>query len=275
MKREGYADKTVEGYAKRLKFLAKHVNLDSPEAVKDFIADMKVSNTYKESIVNAYVHYVRLNGLSWTKPVYKRSRRLPNVPTTEQVNKIISSSGKKYSMIFSILRDTGVRPVELHRLTLRNLDLDKGVIYPESAKGGSPRALKLKTSTLAMLKNYLAKHDCKFPTTSMMTHVWMRVRNRIAKKLAEPQLKKIRLYDLRHYFATMLYHKTRDILYVKQQLGHKRIETTLIYTHLVQFKDDEFHVSVGRTVEECCKLVELGFTYVCEVDGAKLFKKPK
>ena len=109
----------------------------------------------------------------------------------------------------------------------------------------------------------------------MMTHVWMRVRNRIAKKLAEPQLKKIRLYDLRHYFATMLYHKTRDILYVKQQLGHKRIETTLIYTHLVQFKDDEFHVSVGRTVEECCKLVELGFEYICEIDGSKLFRKRK
>jgi len=31
----------------------------------------------------------------------------------------------------------------------------------------------------------------------------------------------------------MLYHKTRDILYVKQQLGHRNIENTMIYTQLI------------------------------------------
>jgi integrase len=243
--------------------------------VKDFIAQMQVSNCYKESIVNAYVHYVRINGLSWTKPVYKRAERLPNVPSTEQVDKIISGAGKKYSMIFSILRDTGLRPIELSRLSLKDIDLEKGIVYPQTAKGGSSRALKLKSSTLAMLKEYLVNHECKFPHTNRMTHMWIRCRNRIAKKLQEPELKKYRLYDLRHYFATMLYHKTRDILFVKQQLGHRRIEHTLIYTHLVNFKDDEYHAMVGRSIQECCKLVEAGFQFVCEVDGAKLFRKPK
>ena len=233
LKKQGYSDKTIEGYAKRLKYLEKRIDVDNPEAVKEFIAQMEVSSTYKESMVNAYVHYVRVNGLTWVKPIYKRSERLPNVPSTEQVNKIISGSGKKYSMIFSILRDTGLRPIELHRLTLREIDLEKGVVYPETAKSGSPRALKLKSSTLAMLKQYLAKKDFTlndriFPTTSVMTHVWMRIRNRLAKKLQEPQLKKIRLYDLRHHFATMLYAKTKGILYVKEQLGHRRLENTLI-----------------------------------------------
>ena len=106
--------------------LAKHIDLDRPEHVKAFIANQKHwSKAYKESCVNAYTHYVSGYGLSWDKPICWRSRRLPNVPTTEQVNKIIAHTGRKYSMIFSIMRDTGLTPVELHRLTLKNRDLDK------------------------------------------------------------------------------------------------------------------------------------------------------
>ena len=41
--------------------------------------------------------------LKWEKPTYNRDERIPNVPTTEYVNMIISASGNKYSMIFSIL----------------------------------------------------------------------------------------------------------------------------------------------------------------------------
>ncbi|MCW4052279.1 MAG: tyrosine-type recombinase/integrase [Candidatus Bathyarchaeota archaeon] len=102
------------------------------------------------------------------------------VPRTEQVNKIIAHSSRKYSMIFSILRDTGLRPIELHRLTLKNIDLEKGILHPESAKGGNPRALKLKKSTSAMLKEFATEQDFSlnkrmFPTTTVMTHVFMRI----------------------------------------------------------------------------------------------------
>ncbi len=261
--------------------LKKHVDLGNPEAVKSFIANQSEwSNAYKESCVNAYTHYVREHGLSWKKPVYKRSRRLPNIPSTEQVNKIIAHAGRKYSMIFSVLRDTGLRPIELHKLTLKNIDLDNGVIYPETAKSGNARALKLKKSTLAMLKEYVAEHDFNlndrmFPSTTVMTHVFMRVRNHLAKRLHEPELKKYRLYDLRHYFATMLYHRTKDILYVKEQLGHRRLENTLIYTHLIDFKDEEYIVRVAKTVKEACQLLEAGFEYVTEIEDAKLFRKRK
>lgn len=281
LKSAGYSDGTLKGYSKRLKMLAKHVNLDNSGAVKSLIAGQESwSNSYKEGIVNAYTNYVRQYGLSWKKPVYKRSQRLPNVPTTEQVNRIIAHAGRKYALVFSILRNTGLRPIELHRLTLRNIDLEKGIIYPETAKGGNLRALKLKPSTLAMLKEYVVKsnsglNETMFPSTDVVSHVFMRIRNRLAKRLHEPGLKKFRLYDLRHYFATMLYHKTKDILYVKEQLGHRRLENTLVYTHLISFKDEEYIVRVAKTVKEACKLIEAGFEYVTEIDGAKLFRKRK
>jgi len=86
---------------------------------------------------------------------------------------------------------------------------------------------------------------------------------------------KIRLYDFRHYYATMLYHKTKDILYVKEQLGHKIIETTLIYTHLIRFSDEEYISAVAMNLKEACELIEAGFEYVTQKDGIMLFRKPK
>ncbi|UCH69771.1 MAG: tyrosine-type recombinase/integrase [Candidatus Bathyarchaeota archaeon] len=212
--------------------------------------------------------------------MYKRQRGLPYVATTEQINKIISRASKKYALVFSVLRDTGLRPIEIHKLTLKNIDLERGAITVKSAKFGNPRVLKLKPSTQAMLREYIEKNNPSldqklFPNPSAIRHSFARYRNLVAVKLHEPTLKKIRLYDLRHHFATMLYHKTKDILYVKEQLGHKRLENTLIYTHLVDFKDEEYIVRVATTVKEACQLLEAGFEYVTEMDDAKLFRKRK
>ena len=38
-------------------------------------------------------------------------------------------------------------------------------------------------------------------------------------------------HDLRHFFATNLYNRHKDILLVKEALGHKTLESTLRYSH--------------------------------------------
>lgn len=74
----------------------------------------------------------------------------------------------------------------------------------------------------------------------------------------------------------MEYHKTKDILHVMRVLGHKSIKNTLVYTQLVDFKnDDEYVCKVAKTVEEAKTLIENGFEYVCEMGDIKLFKKRK
>jgi integrase len=272
----------LEGYEKRLRFLEANTDINNPETIKSFIAKQPTwGNAYKESMVNAYLHYVELNNLQWIKPKYSRPERLPNVPQTEQVNKIIASSGDKFSKIFSILRDSGLRPIELQRSKDKNYDLTIGLISPETAKHGNARIIKLPEQTLALLKDYISQYGYNFPTTEAMTHMWDRTRNRIAKKLKEPDLLKYRLYDLRHYYATMLYAKTKDIHLVKQQLGHKRIEHTLIYTHLINFKTDEY---VSKAVQilgnpnflnEICQLAESGFSLFTKTEEYQIFRKPK
>jgi hypothetical protein len=62
-------------------------------------------------------------------------------------------------------------------------------------------------------------------------------------------------------------------------LGHKNINNTLIYINLERaiFKtsNDEFTVRAVKSVDETCKLVEVGFEYVTEIDGKKIFRKRK
>ena len=61
-----------------------------------------------------------------------------------------------------------------------------------------------------------------------------------------------------------------------QLLGHKNIRNTLVYTHLVDWGDDEEYVcKVAKTVDEAKTLVESGFEYVTVINGNQLFRKRK
>jgi len=73
----------------------------------------------------------------------------------------------------------------------------------------------------------------------------------------------------------MEYHKTKNILYVQERLGHRSITSTLIYTHLVNFEGDEYNTGVAKTLKEDEELLKAGFEYVTERDGVKIYRKRK
>ena len=58
-------------------------------------------------------------------------------------------------------------------------------------------------------------------------------------------------------------------------MGHKRIETTLIYTQLLNLNNNEWTCKGTTNKEEARQLIEAGFEYVAEIEGTKLFKKRK
>jgi hypothetical protein len=70
-------------------------------------------------------------------------------------------------------------------------------------------------------------------------------------------------------------HRTKDILYVMQLLGHKSINNTLVYYAANRLKDDEYVCEVATTSEEACKLVEVGFEHACELNQSHIFRKRK
>ena len=102
-----------------------------------------------------------------------------------------------------------------------------------------------------------------------------RQRKHIAAKLQNQRILKISFHTFRHYKGTMEYARTKDILHVMQVLGHKNIKNTLIYTQLIDFKDDEFVAKVAQSEAEVCQLIEGGFEYVCNFEPHKMFRKRK
>lgn len=73
----------------------------------------------------------------------------------------------------------------------------------------------------------------------------------------------------------MEYHRTKDILHVKQLLGHRCLESTLLYTQLVSFEGDDYHVKTAKTVDDACELAKCGFEYFTAIDGIQIFRKRK
>ena len=74
----------------------------------------------------------------------------------------------------------------------------------------------------------------------------------------------------------MIAHYTHgNVLVVKKALGHKRIENTMKYIHMVHFKDDEFDIATASTVEDVKKLAAAGFEKFDEIQGIHVFRRPK
>jgi hypothetical protein len=73
----------------------------------------------------------------------------------------------------------------------------------------------------------------------------------------------------------MVYHYTRNLLLVQKLLGHRQISSTLKYTQLVKFKDNEFDVATATTVEEIKQLAAAGFEKFDELQGIHVFRRPK
>jgi integrase len=261
--------------------LSVHADLHNADDVLMYIARKKVKDSFKANLVDFYRHYADFYGIRFFKICYRRDHKVPRVPSEEKINMMIAHASSKYALIYSIIKECGLRPVEVASLTLNDIDLEKGVLSISSAKHGSPRALKLKEKTQAMLNRYAKSrnfglNDRLFPSAGIICNTYGRLRTSLSKKLNDIELHKMRLYDLRHFYATMLYHRTKDILLVKEKLGHRNINNTLIYTHLVDLGEkDEFYSATANSVTEAAKLVEQGFDYICDVDGVKLFRKRK
>lgn len=67
---------------------------------------------------------------------------------------------------------------------------------------------------------------------------------------------------------------------MKEFLGHRRLDSTLIYINIEKAiyydgEPDEFHVKIAEAPKEMKELLEVGFDYICEKDGLVFFRKRK
>ncbi len=276
MEKDAKSKYTIHFTYKALSLLAKHCKLEDPERIRTFIAKMNVSNGYKRNLCIAYNKFCKYYKISWNMPTYHPESKGIKIPTKEKIEMLIASAKKPTSIKLQISKETGLRPIELCNLRVKDIDLEQRLIYPTTAKNGAAKVLKISNSLKETLQEHIDTHKLnpdnklfKGNSEDYGKH-YRAMRNALADKLHDPTIKRIRLYDLRHYFATTLYAKTRDILLVKQQMGHKKIETTLIYTQLLNLNDDEWTVKTATNIKEATELLEAGFEYIQEIDGIRL-----
>lgn len=276
LKKQGYAESTIRSYVYLLKILVKRgADILDPESVKEVIAVQLWDIGRKHNAVKAYTAFLRMQNKKWDKPRYNPPKGLPRPPTTEQVKQLVAGASKKYAPIFRFMAETGASPIEVSIMSEKNFDFERWTVYIEGKKGHLDRVVPMSQELIALMRTYFAKYG-RFPSSDKMGQRWRKYRDRLAVKLNDSGLKRIRLYDLRHYFGTMLYLKTNNILYVKDQMGHRRIETTMIYTKLVQFPVDEDFVSaVANNIEEARKLIEAGFEKHDKYHGVHIYRKRK
>lgn len=278
MKKEGFAESTIIRRVRLLKTLNKRgANLWDLESVKLTIANQETwSNTTKEHAVVAYTSFLKMHGETWKKPKYSRVRKLPFIPTETEIDQLIASCNKKTAAFLQLLKETGMRRGEAWNLKWTDLDFQNKSVRVTPEKGGNPRVLKISSKLIAMLK--LLPQQTPEPFNGSLIHFarsFRRQRRKSSHKLQNRRIEQIHFHTFRHWKATMEYHRTKDILYVKQLLGHKSIQNTMKYTQLMDFKDDEFTCKVAETIREAKELVESGFDFVTDMDAKKLFRKRK
>jgi len=278
LKAKGLADTTIRSKLYMVKRLSKSVNLNDPQSVVAFISNLKCGFGKKRNYYYAYADYCELNGIKWQKPRLPREKqKIPYIPLEKDIDQLISGFTPKYSPLLLLLKETGMRIGEALRIKATDIDFEHNIItlnIPE--KGSNPRQFKVSSRLIATLKRLVKDKGLIWkakPETVQKSYI--RTRKRLAKQLANPNLLRITLHSFRHWKATMEYHKTKDILYVKQLLGHKSIENTLIYTHLVNWESDEYMCKVANNIEEAKQLIESGFEYVTDYGDKKLFRKRK
>ena len=279
LKREGYANSTIKtNIALVRRLLKRGANLLDPRSVKDILARQDAwSNSYKRTFAQAYKLFAKINNISFTPPRYKQIQKLPFIPTEQEIDQLIAGCGPKTATLLQLLKDTGMRCGEAWQLKWIHIDTNNNTIRVTAEKNSNPRVCKVSDKTICMLNQLPKAGEHVFGNTSLRSlgNTFFAQRKRIAKKLQNPRIRGISFHTLRHWKATMEYHRTKDILYVKQLLGHKNINNTLIYTHLVSFESDHYHCRIAKTPKGVRCLIEAGFEYVTDLDDLKFFRKPK
>jgi integrase len=120
-------------YAKKINFLAKHVNLDNSLETETFILQLSNASKYKLTLLSAYTWYCKANGITWICPRIKVRSAPIVVPAEERIDKIISAGTQKWITIFSICKH-GLRPDEVSKITLRDVDLERGILLVRTSK---------------------------------------------------------------------------------------------------------------------------------------------
>ena len=228
-----------------------------------------------------YTNFLKSINKTWEKPTYKKEDRIPFIPTEEELNQLIASTGNTMTTLLQFLKETGVRIGEAILLKWLDLNLQQKTANITPEKGSNPRILPISDKLINMINQMPHNKETIFQTNKdLLRDYYCKQRKHISERLQNPRIKAITFHTFRHWKATMEYHKTKDIMHVKYVLGHKGINNTLIYVNIEQAlflsDTDEWITQVSHNETEELKLIEANFTLVRAInETTAIYKKRK
>ena len=204
--------------------------------------------------VKSFFAFLERRGLVLRSPaadlVIPAASPLPRVTVSErQAARLMeappqdTSTGKRDRAILETLYGTGLRRGECARLDVADVDLAAATLLVRDGKGRKDRMVPVPGRAAAALVAYLRSVRPRLVVNpqepALFLTAWW------GKRLSEVSLSfllrrhataaglgKVHPHALRHACATHLLNGGADVRHVQAILGHKKLETTAIYTHI-------------------------------------------
>ena len=196
-----------------------------------------------------------------TNPIGSGRVRMPKVEnqkigffTKEKAQELLEllqqRENQRLYELTTLLLFTGARFSEVARLTWSDINFNTSLIFFASSKDGNARYIKMSNRVLEVV-NTLYKNKINnlvIPTINgnkyeKMPKEWQIEVDKLIPGNDDANKDRLTTHSLRHTHASWLAQSGVDILHIKEQLGHKKIETTMRYSHLI---DDRRHEATER-----------------------------
>ena len=159
--------------------------------------------------------------------LFNTEQKMPRILSSFQIDMFKNYySDKRNQLIIFIFLSTGIRLAELQQLRIENIDFENRV-FTVKVKGGYIRDVHFPLKISEMIQDYIGER-----TEGSLFNL----SRRGIQVIIEKPMKELEIngstHTLRHTFATVMYKKTKNILLVKELLGHKTVMSTQIYTYV-------------------------------------------
>ena len=179
-----------------------------------------------------------------------------NVLTVPQMNALLvrlrqftTNEQYKVHVIAELLYATGLRIAEAASLLPRDIDTRQRIVYVREGKGGKSRTAFLTGYAADILEQYLARgrqhilRSCRGVRASVrpqghtvfgvgFARLQEEINTALRKTCRTLELPVITSHGFRHSLGTHLLRAGCDMRHIQVILGHDKLETTQVYTHL-------------------------------------------
>ena len=168
----------------------------------------------------------------------REPRRIPNILSMEEVGRLLEAApGPKYKAALGAAYGAGLRVSEVVALKVSDVDSQRMLLRIEQGKGRKDRFAKLSPVLLELLRDWyrIARPTIwLFPGRDPMLPLSTRQLTRAVHTAAAMAgiKKRVTPHTLRHSFATHLLEDKTDVRLIQVLLGHAKLETTQLYTHV-------------------------------------------